>query len=281
MCDKYDDKQKKRLKIILLAPIEYDKTHINGFSFDSSRGIILSNQTYIPENSDRVKFDADMSDIAVCFYESLYNLESEKNKKGKILDGTRLFDNEFAGDTMNNHKFVARYASDEKAYEWASKYHCLANFWLLPNDVGRTNKSNGNLCKGRAIRPAKTVKNFNAKTKDYMDRFLDQLSDNKAEYEDKFKRYFSIFPIDDMSKFGNAHFLNDNYISNGVVVSFSRIDPDKTELKTEDVDSIIDSMDEKINERAKDIVNSSKGPVLYFAFKNLCDSIPEEMLKTE
>lgn len=275
MCEKWNDELRK----ILLAPIIVDR-ELNksekGLVFkwsDDSKTTIISGQKY------KRAPDADMSDIAVAFYESLYEIT--------MLNVKNNFENdEFAGDTMNTYKIVARFASSEKKDEWKSKYHCLANFWLLPFEVGRTNKSSGKLCKGRAIKPAETVENFNKRTKDYMDRFLDQLSKNKGEYNKTFPVYFKRFTIgdlvnNDLSEFGKAHFLNDIYISNGNVIHFSTIESDKPKLSSDDVDKVISCMEENIMERAKAIVNSPKARVLYRTFKNLCDSIPEEMLKTE
>ncbi len=285
MCNELTLSQKKKLRKILLAPIEVDtnfKNEENGFLFqwsDDSKTTIISGQKYISENSKNVSEDADMSNIAVAFYESLYGIT--------MLNVKSDFENdEFAGDTMNTYKIVERYASSKKKDEWKFKYHCLANFWLLPFEVGRTNKPSGKLCKGRAIRPAETVKNFNMGTKDYMDRFLDQLSKNKGEYNKTFPEYFKRFTIgdlvnNDLSEFGKAHFLNDIYISNGNVIHFSTIVSDKPKLSSDDVDKVISCMEENIMERAKAIVNSSKARALYRTFKNLCDSIPEEMLKTE
>lgn len=99
MCEKWKDELRK----ILLAPIEVDKKYKNeenGFLFqwsDDSKTTIISGQKYISENSKNVSEDADMSNIAVAFYESLYGITMLKE------DG-HLVDDDFAGDTINTPK---------------------------------------------------------------------------------------------------------------------------------------------------------------------------------
>lgn len=277
MCNELTTSQKDELRKILSAPIIVDKDE-DGFRWrDDSKTTIISGQKYISKESNTVSPDADMSNIAVAFYESLYEISMLDNEKNDFKNKA------FAGDTMNTYKIVERYASNKKKEEWKSKYHCLANFWLLPFDVGRSNSRCPNLCKALPMKYAETVKNFNMGTKDYMDRFLDKLSKNKGEYNKTFPEYFKKFPIgdllnNDLSKFGKAHFLNDIYISNGNVIHFSTIVSDKPKLSSDDVDKVISCMEENIMERAKAIVNSSKATDLYSAFESLCKSIPKEIL---
>ena len=73
--------------------------------------------------------DQDMSDIAIEFYKVLYGEDMEiSNKMGSL----------FAGDTMNSYNTVIKGASDIIKKFWNDHYHCLANFWVLPTQVGRS-----------------------------------------------------------------------------------------------------------------------------------------------
>jgi hypothetical protein len=108
---------------------------------------VLSGQKYYSSA------DADMSDFAIGFYEIIY----KEILKGKPILGQKgsLRNSEFAGDTMNSFNTIAnctpgagkssRLRTEKE--EWPeylrvyhSQYHCLANFWILPMDIGRTTK---------------------------------------------------------------------------------------------------------------------------------------------
>ena len=98
------------------------------------RDVIKTSQKYIRKN------DPDMSDFAIGFYEIIYK---------DILNGKTILDEKgylqnkelFAGDTMNSFRTIKRRNPKEnilKKYEY--QYHCLANFWLIPMEMGRTIK---------------------------------------------------------------------------------------------------------------------------------------------
>lgn len=80
-----------------------------------------------------------------------------------------LVNKEFAGDTMT---------SVSKLPELKEKYHCLANFWLIPMELGR--KSNSPL--------SKTSNTY--QIQDFMDRFLLLVKFKFGDYHKNFGRYF-------------------------------------------------------------------------------------------
>lgn len=95
--------------------------------------------------------DEDMSDFAIGFYNILY--KESLNSNPILKNDGYLLNKEFAGDTMNSvntienitpgaGKTIKERTEEGKWPEYLQnyhdKYHCLANFWLLPMDVGRT-----------------------------------------------------------------------------------------------------------------------------------------------
>lgn len=207
----------EKIKQMLLTPITCIKT-CKGV--DLSEGVIHTGQQY------RGMADADMSDFAIGFYEIIYK---DLLPEGRVLkeDGS-LMDAQFAGDTMNSFNTVAnktpgagisraqrRPRNEWPAYlrEYYDRYHCLANFWILPMQIGRT--TNG--CLNKAKRPVS----------DYMDRFLTMLKADgclemagrqKAESygEQKSERYFSHF--NGWADFSKRHFLTGSYVDKNLDV---------------------------------------------------------------
>lgn len=186
---------------LLLMPIYCNKKFNEITRRDNQ---ILSGQKYYSSA------DEDMSDFAIGFYEILYK---------EILDNSSILNqwgflqsNEFAGDTMNSFNTIAnitpgagrsrakRTSFDEwpeYLQEYHKKYHCLANFWILPMDIGRTISGGSN----KAKKPIS----------DYMDRFLQMLHDEilfDICDRDYFKRFNSWYD------FRNKHFLDESYIVN-------------------------------------------------------------------
>lgn len=189
-----DNKMKEQVKEILLIPIMCNKK-IDGII---RRGnVIYTGQTYYGSA------DEDMSDFAVGFYEIIYKdiLCSQR-----LLDKKYLCNAEFAGDTMNSFKSIANANADANAdvdvdgmnfsntyhvcrwknslWKYFEGYHCLANFWILPIDIGRkTMKKNGY---------------------DSMDIFLNRLADDYTwlkEYESYYER------LSDYNTFCKKHFV--------------------------------------------------------------------------
>lgn len=249
MGKKLNEKQKEVLKI-LLTPIEVSSRNQGETIIKIKDNVICSTQTY------EGPFDEDMSDFAVGFYEILYN---SLLKDKKILHQKKLVNNAFAGDTMNSFNTIAnrvpeagksrKQRTDKEVWpEYLSNfkdhYHCLANFWLLPMEIGR--KFNHSYSKIRC--------------KDYMDRFLNKMSKEYGNVE-----VLNIYG--DFEEFKTDHFLEGSYIDaeDGKVFSFSNSSKNTAE-------EVIESMNQKIFKRAEMIANSPISKQLYEYFKNIKES---------
>ena len=209
-----DDVKIARIKKLLLMPIICDKSIDHVYRIDNT---IYSGQHYC-----RMP-DPDMSDIAVWYYETLYK---------EVFNGSRMLNDKnelanpcFAGDTINTYKHVAYIASKEikveKVEKWYIEYHCLANFWILPMEVGRTVKSG--LSKMDRY--------------EYIDGFVKKYNEQYAEYESQYGGYTNYFTKDD---FINKHFLNTD-------IGFGECNNNSN--------SIIEKMETIIENRAKAIAD--------------------------
>lgn len=210
--------RKEIVEEILKMPIEMtDEEPDNSEGIIFKRGAkIYSSQRYI-NNANKKYLDPDMSDFSVGFYQIIYSKILGSNT---ILNDKGNLENEnFAGDTMNSFHTIANYTPGagesrkkrtdrEKWPPYLQKYydfyHCLANFWLVPLIIGRT----GNKEFSKAY-----------KAKDYMDRFLNVLKNNKKDYEKKFEDYFNNFENLD---FNEVHFLKGIYTEDDKIISFSK-----------------------------------------------------------
>lgn len=91
-----------------------------------------------------------MSDFAIGFYEIIYKDNLVENNI--LHDKGHLINKQFAGDTMNSFNHIAnltpgagntkskRTSQERWPYylkEYYDKYHCLANFWIIPMRIGR------------------------------------------------------------------------------------------------------------------------------------------------
>ena len=200
---------------LLLTPVQCSRkvSCIHMAEDDEGRKVIYSGQRY------RGAADEDMSDFSVGFYNIIY----QELIKGSLLnrDGS-LSDPEFAGDTMNSFNTIAnrfpaagknrRSRTSESEWPEALKtyyrsYHCLANFWLLPFETGRSIKGEYNKAK---------------KSRDYMDRFLEMLrNENALSRSDR--PYFRAFT--GWEDFMNRHFLKEAYAdSEGRIKRYSNLD---------------------------------------------------------
>ena len=254
------ENQKKQVKDILLMPIECTTIEctrqetLNVFLYNDR---IFSSQKY-------KGFDPDMSDFAVEFYQIIYKgklekLENEildKNGQLKILSKYK----EFCGDTMNSYKTISKLLSDnEIKKELKDKYHSLANFWLLPMDVGHSSSWTRRRGLGEY---SKSKNGFD----DYMDRFLQNYLDKYEQYKEIYPEYARQFTKDNI---GADHFLEGIYIENKEVINF-------TDFKTNGItaDDIARIMCDKIKDRAACITNK-KGAELYKFFyeKGLIDTL--------
>lgn len=153
---------------LLLMPIVASKS-VRGITLatrsDTNKICILSGQQYIGS------VDEDMSDIAIEFYKVIYGINDI------LEDDGRLFNQEYAGDTMNSYQQITGRVSCtvERKMEWFDAYHCLANFWMLPMEVGR-----------------KGIKGYSKSqvSKDYMDGFLHVLKCRFEEYRCRYSQFF-------------------------------------------------------------------------------------------
>lgn len=183
--------RQRQIYELLMTPIYCDKKE-NVVRRDGGR--ILTGQTYCRTA------DEDMSDFAIGFYEILYrNLLNGK----KVLDEDgHLTDHDFAGDTMNSFNSIANRTPNAGAkssqrtpmetwppylQEYCQSYHCLANFWLLPMELGRT-----------------TVTKLNPF--DSMDLFLERWAEDFSGFSKKYPAYLK--GIGGMEDFCSVHFLN-------------------------------------------------------------------------
>lgn len=235
------------LKNILLMPITIipfkpDKYNVK---INMREGTILSTQKYKGN-------DPDMSDIAIKFYEIIYEFKpGEKSSPYK----------NFAGDTMNSYNTVARFASIPQKEFWHKHYHCLANFWVLPNKIGR---GFGKLSKASGGRQVDSVDSFNKGKRDYMDRFLYLYKESYHVYLEDYPEYTTMFPLDD--SFPVKHYLTDIYMKNGDIIDFSYIKQDGDKKFADLVDEVIKTMWKKTEERAKLISDSDKAEELWNYF---------------
>lgn len=224
----------------LLTPIK------NFENIANNKKYIITAQRY------KKKFDPDMSDVAVCFYKIIYGLD--------ILDDNgELKDKNFAGDTMCSFNTIANCVKEAgKSHkqrteykEWPNFlknyydfYHCLANFWLLPMQVGRSYPQMEKKYKSLS----KSKKGFD----DYMDSFLEFLkNDNSFE---KFITEFESYGIKFKSfeTFVDSHYLRgeENFISEKYLVNFFS--------KSGTPEEIVSSMEKKIRKRAKVISSQNE-----------------------
>ena len=204
--------KQKQVYEILLLPIECDKNKYDGVYRKGNK--IYTGQHYISSISDE-----DMSDFAIGYYEIIY--KSILDKKPILLDDGNLFNANFAGDTMNSFNTVANRvpgvgsSREERKtipkskwpkylQEYETNYHCLANFWVIPMEIGRT------------LEPMSKAK----VAKDYMDRFLKVYCADKKLYVEKFNLYFN--KIKSFTEFAKIHFLlGSNVDKNMQIVEYS------------------------------------------------------------
>lgn len=167
--EEMNDKQRELYEILLL-PIHEAK--IEGYEIHENE--IVSGFKY------GKMFDADMSNIAVRFYSALYNISEED-----LLSKEKSF---VKGDTMNSS--LKYYKTKAEINEkWIRQKHCLANFWILPMDIGRTVKG---LSETEVLYCKHSRK---SKIFDYMDLFLDFLNNNLDYYFQNHASYFEILKV--------------------------------------------------------------------------------------
>lgn len=236
-----------QIREILLMPICCDKKQ-DKISREDNK--ILSGQKYY------LTTDADMSDFAVGFYEIVY--KDILNSKPLLEHNGSLWNNEYAGDTMNSFNTVANITpgagksrSQRTAKEewpeylrnYHSKYHCLANFWILPMEIGRTIKGTLN----KAINPIG----------DYMDRFL-KMVHSEIGFDRYSREYFRCFKSWD--EFTCKHFLINSYLDQELKIDlYSNSNEDRSR-------NFIKIALDKIEQRAECIAKSEYANELWEYF---------------
>ncbi|MBQ9870792.1 MAG: hypothetical protein IJM27_02580 [Eubacterium sp.] len=178
------DIKEERIRKLLLMPIVCDKKIDHVYRVDNT---IYSGQQYY-SNAD----DPDMSDIAIWFYEKIYSIDQilKKEDNGKYYFKTPCF----AGDTMNSYRTVSKGADEDNKEKWFTEYHCLANFWLLPKDIGRFSPHwSDKRCAGIAKKGKNEfldvfLGNYYNRRKDYEQAGLKEYIDKFSSKEDDFKR---------------------------------------------------------------------------------------------
>lgn len=195
-----DERMQNQVRDILLMPIEI--TNSSGFGdkkkveIKREGKVIKTTQTYWPEYRNKetgelfrynFKPDCDMSDFACGFYKIIYKSILSSNS---IVDNNGCMVNkQFAGDTM---------ISVGQLSDLRDKYHCLANFWVIPMELGR--QSNHKL--------SKTSKTYYIL--DYMERFLLLLRYKFDVFKNEFPDYFQ--QINAFNRMADIHFLRESYL---------------------------------------------------------------------
>lgn len=167
--------------------------------------------------------DQDMSDIAIKFYKVLYGEDMEiSNEMGSL----------FAGDTMNSYNTVIKGASDKIKKFWNNHYHCLANFWVLPTQVGRSCRKCNKAAGG-----------------DYMDIFLGKyLHDENfyGQFQENYEEYTRRFPRE---SFAELHMIEGIYTEKQIVKDLPH---------DQGADTVINEMWSRIEKRAELIAKNKK-----------------------
>ena len=202
-----DNTKRKQVYEVLLMPIKCEK-HC-GFGNDRKVNIskegscIKTTETYWRPYKDittgklfRYPFNPFfvMSDFACGYYEIIYK-DILQDVEKLVDDDGDLVNREFAGDTMT---------SVSKLPQLRDRYHCLANFWIVPEFIGRTSKYTPD--KYQEWSKVSNVYNI----QDFMDRFLSLVNENLEVYKSLYPSYFK--NIDTFKLFVEIHHLNGVYV---------------------------------------------------------------------
>ena len=281
---------KEQLEKILLMPIYVDKLGL----ITKEKKILKSSQIY------RRASDPDMSDLAVAFYEIIYKNILPINEQGKVrlLSKYDLKNRFFAGDTMNSFNTIAgnmihtlnfsyshipikknywmpddsegrmklilesdaKKSTKELFLKYYYLYHSLANFWVIPMEMGRMSS--------KKMPGDETVI---SPQQDYMEKFLkkvkekwDELANSsESKPKDDFLNYFRKF--NSYEDFLEKHIIEEGFYSN----SPSDKTNSKGNLEEEEAVCILKGIITAIENRAKKISESEYADDLYNSFKEL------------
>lgn len=226
-----ETEQKEKVCEILKTPIVCEDKKA-GIKYDPNTKVIYTEQEY-----DRDP-DEDMSDFAIGFYKIVYRDIVKELPNEQILSNGKLVNCCFAGDTMNSFNSIANLVPEAgqskktrtPKEEWPTylqeyhhRYHCLANFWVLPFCIGRTGKK--------------------LNYYDSMDIFLEEI---KSDYKllEKHSSYFDAFPT--FSDFKEKHCIT-KYNINGNTLSMYK--GKRAEELIEQALKMIDKRAEEISEK--------------------------------
>lgn len=231
---------------VLLMPIICDKSTQK---IERRDNVIWTSQNYYSGA------DEDMSDIAIGYYSIIY--QSILNGKDIIDKSGYFVDKEFAGDTMNSFNTIANKTPGagksrlqrtqeeqwpQQLIDYKNSYHCLANFWLLPMEIGRTTRGELNKAK--------------SPISDYVDRFLNMINE-QVKFAGIDRPYFHYFK--DFQDFADKHFLIGAYVTENLeVIEYSQ-----------DESTFIEKANQKIKGRAKRITESKYVDELWNYFYQL------------
>ncbi len=258
-----NDKKRQEVYKILMMPIQCTSYSNGKPIIEMDNYVIKTTQTYWRNKNYPQNLDEDMSDFSIGFYSILY--KELLNGNSVLNEDDNLYNDEFAGDTMNSFNYIANITPNagksrkertnqkewpEYLQQYFKEYHCLANFWLMPMEIGRT--LNNKWCKGC----------YDNKVHDYMDRFLLLLKLNFETYKNMYKEYFG--GIKEFEQFADMNFLMNSYIDKEYRIS-------EYSGKSDDTKAIIETINNFIEKRAKAISESKYAEELweYFSEKGL------------
>ncbi|APM39962.1 hypothetical protein [Clostridium kluyveri] len=251
-----NEEQKQDIIGILTTPIECSGYSNGKINITRDGAIIRTTQTYWRNKNYPQGLDEDMSDFSIGFYSILY--KELLNGKSVLNGDDNLYNDEFAGDTMNSYVTVAKRKSlkepTEYLNEYKNQYHCLANFWLIPMHIGRTSKYTPDKFKEWS----KTSYEYNIE--DYMDRFLNLYKWNSLQYKRLYPSYFA--KINCIKDFAKVHIFVGSYTSESMeVCNYSN--------ENNDGKDVVDNIKSKIKLRAIAISESKYADELWNYFNEL------------
>ncbi|AYJ44078.1 MULTISPECIES: hypothetical protein [Enterococcus] len=284
------EKQEK-LKQMLLTPIVVDKlTNTIQKEGDTIKSAQVYRGVEDPDMSDVsiAFYEIIYKNTIPKNQQGEFNVFGKSDDKGNIYIND--FANvSFAGDTMNSFKTISgklikelsidgekinkqyympndskgrmRLIFDSDADEYTQKifyefyklYHSLANFWIIPIEMGR--KSSKTI----------SIDNFEFRTQDYMGRFLSEIRNNwnRLKKQGLYNFYFKNF--EDYSEFIEKHFI--------IETDYLESPKDETEnfgsLNEKDAVSIVSGMITAIKNRAELLSKSEYAEQLWILLSNI------------
>ena len=239
--------EKNIVKRILLTPIICSKKYKHIQMVD---GTIHSPQKYY------CIADCDMSDFAVGFYEIIYRADLLKETKNILTEYKTFKNKELAGDTINSFNALANVILDETVktrsnpdkwpdylVEYGKKYHCLANFWVIPMRHGRRSAKLGR------------YDSFNfylEKLRDGYDEFQKEAIVRYPRDKKEYDNYFSM--INGFDKFLKIHCIENHVIASNPQDPYKQKDKEACRKLIEDIYDFMEVRAEAIAEKYTDLL---------------------------